>query len=203
MQELSAANRIFLALLRKRIRDSGAAAPFGLDPRYSALLARLDADGLELAASCPFALFSLDFDDRAAWLSLLERRVSEPGLPSWARGDPELNQFLLMVLATIRYLSCRAPYSASMLYGMSPELSRKLANLDLMALAKLASDARSRLRITLADSPVFWRNLLLLSHDRVTPGAAAVRALGLQLTMQRALGLTDCHANGGSLIRSR
>lgn len=202
MQELSAANRIFLSLLRRRMGHADGAAPFGLDRRCGALILHLDAEGLDLAASCPFALFSLDFENRAAWLGLLERRVSEPGLPSWSLDEPELNQFLLMVLAAIRYLSCREPYAASMLYGMSPDLSRKLANLDLVTLAKLASDARSRLRVTLADSPIFWRDFLLLSRDRVTRGAAAVRVLGLQLTMQRALGLTNCHANGGRLIRS-
>lgn len=202
MDELLAANRMFLWLMRSRMNGDDAAAPFGLDRRCGALVRQLDGKAITLVARCPFALFSLDFDDHAAWRGLLEGRVAEPELPSWSRKESDLNQFLLMVLAAIRNLSYREPFASSMLYGIAPDLGRQLASLDLAALATLAADTRAHLRVTLAESPIFWRDLLLLSAGDVSRGSAAVRALGLQLTIQRALGLTDCHANGGRLIRS-
>jgi hypothetical protein len=202
IDELCAANRMFLSLLRRRLERVDGVVRLGLEPGCDALVRRLDAEAATQVARCPFALFSLDFQNRAVWRGLLERRVGEPELAPWADADSDLAQFLLTVLAAVRYLSSHEPAAASMLYGVAPDLGRRLASVDLALLPGLASDARSRLSVALADAPAFWRDLLLLSGERPGGGVHAVHALGLQLTMQRALGLKRCQAASHRLIRS-
>jgi hypothetical protein len=194
---------MFLSLLRRRLERADDAVRFGLEPGCGAMMRRLDTEATSQVARCPFALFSLDLQNRVAWCSLLERRVGEPDLAPWSGADTDLTQFILTVLAAIRYLSCREPCAASMLYGMAPDLGRRLASVDLALLPALASDARSRLSVALADAPAFWRDLLLFAQERSRRGAHAVHTLGLQLTMQRALGLGHCQAASRRLIRSR
>ena len=153
-------------------------------------------------ANCPFALFGFGFQERAAWSRILDPRVSEPGISPWSTDESDLNQFVLMVLTAVRYLSAQEPRAAAMLYGVPPGLTRRLAAVDLALLPSLVRVTRSRLSIAPTRSPEFWRDLVVASQDGDSGAADAVHALGLQLTMQRALGLIECHVTGNRLIRS-
>lgn len=203
--EISGTNRVFLSLIRRPGTGSGATPGFGLSAAATATIASLTPHELGQLSRCPFALFSLGFEQVQDWIALLERGVTEPGVAQWRDTDQEINQFLVIALAGLRGVAGRDPFLARLLYGIPDMLCRPLANLDLAALPILVPHLKERLRARLIGCPGFWRDLLTgiyLGAD-APAGSGATRQLGLQLTLQRGLGLRGRRAAHPRLCRER
>ena len=201
--EISGTNRVFLSLIRRHGMESGATAGFGLGSAATATIVSLSLHELEQLSRCPFALFSIGFEQQEYWVALLGRRVAEPGVARWHDADQETNQFLVIALAALRGVAGRDPFLARLLYGIPGMLCRPLASLDLAALPILVPSLKDRLRARLNTCPGFWRDLLTgvyLGAD-ASAGSGAIRQLGLQLTLQRGLGLRGRRAAHPRLCR--
>lgn len=200
-REITGTNRIFLSLIRTQAAD--ATSFFGLESAATREIGTLDDADLTRLSCCPFALFSLGFEQKDVWMTLLERQVAEPGVTSWRKADQETNQFLLVALGAVRGASGRDPFLARLLYGIPEDLCRPLSRLDLAALPILAAGLKSRLRARLTGCPGFWQDLLtgICTNPDVPPEAGPIRQLGLQLTLQRALGLRGRRAADPRLCR--
>lgn len=199
--EIRGTNRIFLSLIRRQAAATGCC--FGLGAAPARTIASLDDENLARLSRCPFALFSLGFEEKNAWVALLERQVAEPGVATWRNADQETNQFLLVALGAVRGVSGRDPFLARLLFGIPENLCRPLSKLDLAALPLLAPGLKSRLRARLTACPGFWRDLLTGIYAGVDapPEGGAIRQLGLQLTLQRALELRGRRAADPRLCR--
>ncbi len=201
--EISGTNRVFLSLIRRHGMESGATAGFGLGAAATATIVSLSLHELEQLSRCPFALFSIGFEQQEDWVALLGRRVAEPGVARWHDADQETNQFLVIALAALRGVAGRDPFLARLLYGIPGMLCRPLASLDLAALPILVPSLKDRLRARLNTCPGFWRDLLTgvyLGAD-ASAVSGAIRQLGLQLTLQRGLGLRGRRAAHPRLCR--
>lgn len=200
-EEIRGTNRIFLSLIRRRAAETGCC--FGLGPAPARTIASLDEENLAGLSRCPFALFSLGFEQKDAWAALLARQVAEPGVAPWQTADQETNQFLLVALGAVRGVSGRDPFLARLLFGIPENLCRPLSGLDLASLPLLAPGLKSRLRARLSACPGFWRDLLtgICPGSEAPPGSDSIRQLGLQLTLQQALGLRGRRAADPRLCR--
>ncbi len=204
-EEISGTNRVFLSLIRRHGIESGATTGFGLGAAATATIASLTRHELAQLSRCPFALFSLGFEQEEDWVALLGRRVAEPGVARWRDADQETNQFLVIALAALRGVAGRDPFLARLLYGIPGMLCRPLAGLDLAALPILVPSLKDRLRARLTACPGFWRDLLtgIYMGQDAPAGSGATRQLGLQLTLQRGLGLRGLRAAHPRLCRER
>lgn len=200
--EVSAANLIFLSLIRQCAAAHPEATCFGLQPAAVSLIGSLKEPGLLRLSRCPFALFSLGFEDQEAWAALLGRRVSETGVAQWRVTDQQVNQFLLLALASVHSVAARDVFTARLLYGIPETLCEPLARLDLAVLPNLAPAVNGRLQARLAACPDFWRDLLTGVYTGGSDAdLSAIRHLGLQLTLQRGLGLRGSRSFDRRLCR--
>jgi len=200
--EVSAANLIFLSLIRQCAAAHSHGACFGLQPAAVALIESLKRSALLRLSRCPFALFSLGFEDQESWVALLGRRVSDTGVAHWRANDQQVNQFLLLALASVHSVAARDLYTARLLYGIPETLCEPLARLDLAVLPSLVPAVNHRLQARLAACPDFWRDLLTGVYAGGSDAdLSALRHLGLQLTLQRSLGLRGSRSADRRLCR--
>ena len=205
-EEVSGANLIFLSLIQKYAISHSQDGYFGLQPAAVSIIGSLGETDMARLSRCPFALFSLGFEDEKAWLALLEPRVSEsgvvPGVAQWRATDQLANQFLLVALASVHSIAARNVFMARLLYGIPDSVCDPLARLDLAALPNLAPAVSSRLQARLATCPDFWRDLLTSDYAGGSDSdLSPMRHLGLQLTLQRSLGLRGSRSSDRRLCR--
>ncbi|MGI9263799.1 MAG: hypothetical protein ACR2QU_02645 [Gammaproteobacteria bacterium] len=174
----------------------------GLPVRLIRRIALLDNDSLDRIACCPFSLCSYAFHDLEAWHALLRKQVRDMDLVTPVHdGDNARIQFVIMSLAVVRELAANETHAASLFFGMPRELGTSFAKLDLAQLPFVASSAAMKMHVRLARQPRFWTELIGASAGRSPLRLGAARALGLQLTLQRALRLTGCRLGPGRLYR--
>lgn len=199
MSDLMSLNLVFLDLIRAR----AAAAVFGLPRPLPVEIARLGNAELVVVADCPFALCSFGLHALEDWQGLLARQVSEPAAAGrWPGEAGRRRQFTAMALAMIRDLAATEPHAAALFFGMPPALGKLFAATDLATLPHFALQAEGSLRARLADHPRFWPELVAASRSGSSCRQRAVRDLGLQLTLQRTLGLDGGKPRAGALCRS-
>ncbi|MGB5209581.1 MAG: hypothetical protein WBO47_11860 [Gammaproteobacteria bacterium] len=209
-EEVSGANLIFLSLIQKYAMSHSQGGYFGLQPAAVSIIGSLGETEMARLSRCPFALFSLGFEDEKAWLALLGPRVSEsgvapgvvPGVVQWRATDQLANQFLLVALASVHSIAARNVFMARLLYGIPDSVCDPLARLDLAALPNLAPAVSSRLKARLATCPNFWRDLLTSVYAGGSDSdLSPMRHLGMQLTLQRSLGLRGSRSFDRRLCR--
>jgi hypothetical protein len=204
LNDLMSLNLVFLGLIRARAAGRGpAASPFGLPRPLPAAIARLGNAELVSVAGCPFALCSFGLHEFDDWAGLLAQQVSEPAAADgWPGAAGRGRQFAAVALAMIRDLAVTEPHAASLFFGMPPALAELFAATDLAALPRFASEAEGSLKARLADHPRFWPELVAAARSASVDRQRAIRDLGLQLTLQRALGVNGGKPRGGTLCRS-
>ncbi len=120
----------------------------------------------------------------------------------WRATDQLANQFLLVALASVHSIAARNVFMARLLYGIPDSVCDPLARLDLAALPNLAPAVSSRLKARLATCPNFWRDLLTSVYAGGSDSdLSPMRHLGMQLTLQRSLGLRGSRSFDRRLCR--
>lgn len=210
LNDLMSLNLVFLDLVRASARRGGrdrarggSAPPFGLFRELPGRIARLGNAELVTAASCPFALCCFGFHAPGDWRGLLGESVSEPTVAvGWPGDAGRRRQFTAMALGMIRELSAQEPHAATVFFGLSAGLVESFAGTDLAALPQMASQAEQGLRARLADHPWFWPELVAAASAGSPSRQRAIRDLGLQLTLQRALQVDGGKPRGKALCRA-
>jgi hypothetical protein len=200
--DLLSLNLVFLGLVRSRAGGHGrSGSEFGLDRPLLKALAKLSHGELAIAAACPFALCSFGLNNREDWEGLLARQVSEPAAADhWPGEAGRRRQFVAVALAMIRDLSATESHAAALFFGLPPMLGAMFAATDLATLPSLAERLDGSLRARLAGHPQFWPELIAAASSDSVGRQRAIRDLGLQLTLQRTLGI-DGKNGGGPLCR--
>jgi hypothetical protein len=176
-------NLLFLALVARHHAARPAATIFGLPPAAAAEIAALDAIGRRDAASCPYTLYNLRFEDAAFWHGV----AADPALAGSASlGDAATFARTAVFLAW--HLAQNAGLTAALVLGMTGAGQQAWRRLPLSALDRAASVALPHLVARWGDHPRFWPKLLAAPAPADRARADAVRLLGLQLLAAEGIG---------------
>jgi hypothetical protein len=205
LNDLMSLNLVFLDLIRARARTrAGAARVFGLAREIAQQVTRLGNAELVTVAACPFALCCFGDEGPAEWRGQIGREVGEPlSTGAWPTDAGRRRQFAAMALGMIRELSAQEPHAAAVFFGLASSRVEPYADIDLASIPRLAERAESVLAARLADHPWFWQELVAAAQSRSPARQRAIRDLGLQLTLQRALQVDGGRPLAHALCRNR
>jgi hypothetical protein len=173
---LREANADFLALVARRHAARPGAGIFGLTAATVAGIAALDAVGRRAAASCPYTLFNLRFEDGAFWSGVaLDPSLAGSGCVSDEATLARTAVFLAWHLAQ------RSALTAAVVLGVTPPVLQAWRSLPLSAVDRAATVALPHLAARWGDHPLFWPKLLEAGAPADRGRADSVRLLGLQL----------------------
>lgn len=189
-RDLAALNRKFLGLL-----GQGSGGGLGLEHGLRLRVAGLAPAATRRLANLPFALFGFRFAQPQEWAALLSLRVTESGAPV----EPELERFTLLALAFLRHQALHEPRRAAACLGLPEAIGLRLVELEIGALEELAPAVAGRLRCRFTGMPGVWQAMLAGCEDDDARLLEVARALGLQWTIRRALGLPQgaCRSRRG------
>ena len=166
----------FLALVASRHAADRHARPFGLPSAIAAALASLYATGLRAAASCPYTLFNLRFDDASFWHGVAH--------DVWLGGDGSLRDEATLARTAVFlawHLAQSSQLTAALVLGMTASAQQAWKRLPLSALDRAATVALPSLEARWGDHALFWPKLVESAAPVDRARAASVRLLGLQL----------------------
>ncbi len=172
LEVIREANLGFLGLVA---RQAGEQPAFGLPARVAAAVAALDALGRRAAASCPYTLFSLRFDDAAFWAGVARGGGGGAGSLSDEATFARTAVFLAWHLAQ------HQPLAAALVLGMPAPVLQAWRGLPLSALDRAATESLPFLSARFAGHPRFWPRLLEAVAPVDRQRSVSVRLLGLQL----------------------
>jgi len=175
LEAIRETNLGFLALVSARHRAEPQARAFGLRPATAEALAALDARALRAAASCPYTLFNLGFDDAPFWQGVIAAHAAGNGSLADEATFARTAVFLAWHLAQSSALT------AALVLGMTPPVQQAWRMLPLSALDHAATRSLPRLSARWGDHALFWPKLLEAAAPVDRTRAASVRLLGLQL----------------------
>lgn len=166
----------FLGLAARRHAAHPGAGAFGLTAAATTAIAALDAVGRRAAASCPYTLFNLRFEDAAFWRDV----ALDPGLAgSGSLGEEATFARTAVFLAW--HLAQNAGLTAALVLGMTAPVQQAWRALPLSALDRAATVALPHLSARWGDHGRFWPKLLEAAAPVDRARAESVRLLGLQL----------------------
>ena len=169
-------NEGFLALVAERHAARPGSAVFGLTGAAAGGIAALDARRRRSAASCPYTLFNLRFEDTAFWSDVaLEARLAGSGSVADEATFARTAVFLAWHLAQHSELTARV------VLGMTTPVHQAWRTLPLSAIDRAATAALPHLTARWGDHPLFWPKLVESPESAARAGGASVRLLGLQL----------------------
>jgi hypothetical protein len=176
MDSIREANSGFLALVAEHHRARPAAEVFGLTAASAQGVAALDPLGRRTAASCPYTLFNLRFEDATFWSGVaLEPALAGSGSVSDAATLARTAVFLGWHLAQSSELT------AALVLGMTVSAQQAWRELPLSTLDRAATVALPHLAARWGDHALFWPKLLEAASLGDRARGASVRLLGLQL----------------------
>ena len=170
------ANLSFLMLAGARAVVAGGKPVFGLAVPLAARIARLDAAGRAAAASCPYTLFNLAFEDARFWRSV----VVDAHAPTLGSIADEATLARTAVFLGW-HLAQSNEVTAALALGMTPSAREAWRGLPLSALDRAAMAALPRLEARWGAHARFWPRLLDAASEPFGERVEAVRLLGLQL----------------------
>lgn len=158
-------------------------------PRFGclppSLLDRLEAlspTARDAMAECPYALYSLRFDDAGFWEALGEQWDAQSlgqrparSAPSAARSLCEVALFLAWHVAVCN------PLATGLLYGMPPGVAQGLARRPLRWLQRVAADYPDLMMPRWPTNRCFWPNLIDAAGGGDAQRLRMARLLGSQL----------------------
>jgi len=169
-------NSGFLALVAERHSTGAGPAVFGLTGAASTAIAALDAAARRAAASCPYTLFNLRFEDAAFWSGVARgARLTGTGSVTDEATFARTAVFLAWHLAQ------QSELTAAVVLGMTAPVHRAWRALPLSAIDRAATVALPHLEARWGDHPVFWPKLVEPPVSSAGARGASVRLLGLQL----------------------
>jgi hypothetical protein len=126
------------------------------------LWGQIDARALERMARCPMVLFDLQFDDLEWWL-WAQRCLTGPVAmhePATFFTREEAAPFVRELLTEAWTLARSQPRAAYLIFGMTPAVSRAIAELSLQDLDAIAVRNAPRLTPRWHECRPFWAKLL-------------------------------------------
>jgi hypothetical protein len=165
-----------LAAARGRGWEAGAGVPLELAGR----LAPLSAVQREAAASCPYALFDLRFQDGGYWRRRLQNlgdwRVADESNP-----DDATVSFVRLALFYAWHICASAGLTAQLLLGMNVDAAAEFRRISVNQLPPLAVTEAANLSARWSECTAFW-SALTAAASRADPAALRrVQLHGLQL----------------------
>ncbi len=152
-------NAFFLDLLTTLARDSSRKA-WAWEAALQPELSHLSSAARARIARCPVCLVDAGFQDERRWTS----PASDAGLSALAATvevplarSVELTQMTVMLAWSIARTRTEA---ACIIFGMSPQCARLVANLSVHRIPVLAERNAPHVRPAWADDPQIWRHLL-------------------------------------------
>lgn len=182
-------NAGFLALVAQRRPARTAAGVYGLTGETATAVGALDAVGRRAAASCPYTLFNLRFDDAEFWAAVAQ----QPGAAGAASLTDEAT-FARTAVFLAWHLAQNSALTAALVLGMTPPVQRAWRRLPLSALDRAATVALPHLTARWGDHPRFWPKLLEAAAPVDRTRADSVRLLGLQLLAAEGIRAAAAHA---------
>jgi hypothetical protein len=165
-----------LAAARGRGWEAGAGVPLELGGR----VAPLSATQREAAASCPYALFDLRFQDGGYW----RRRLQNSGdwrVADESMADDDTVRFVRLALFYAWHICASAGLTAQLLLGMSGDAAAEFRRISVDQLPPLAVTEAANLSARWSECTAFW-SALTAAASRADPAALRrVQLHGLQL----------------------
>lgn len=192
-RDLTALNESFLLLLSD-------GTDMGLPSLVTARLQCLCRGSRQRLAAVPFALFSFGFEDGPAWVRLLSPGVRELQ-PEGPLPSPAAERFSLLVLTCIRSLVQVSPCRIAAWAGLPADTRTRLAGLEIATLRFVAPLAAAQLRGRFPPREGLWLRLAEACERNDSRQIAILGALGMQLTIRRALGLGAQQGSGRGFRR--
>ena len=165
-----------LAAARGRGWEAGAGVPLELAGR----VASLSALQREAAASCPYALFDLRFQDGGYWRRRLQnlgdwRVADEPAV------DDDTVSFVRLALFYAWHICASAGLTAQLLLGMNGDAAAEFSRITVNQLPSLAVTEAANLSARWSECTAFW-SALTAAASRADPAALRrIQLYGLQL----------------------
>jgi hypothetical protein len=165
-----------LAAARGRGWEAGAGVPLELAGR----VAPLSAVQREAAASCPYALFDLRFQDGGYWRGRLQNpgdwRVADESI-----ADDDTVSFVRLALFYAWHICASAGLTAQLLLGMNGDAAAEFRRITVNQLHPLAVTEAANLSARWSECTAFW-TALTAAASRADPAALRrVQLRGLQL----------------------
>ena len=131
------------------------------------------------AASCPYALFDVRFEDEAYWISRLAQspqyRVADETV------DADVVDFVRLALFYAWHVSCTAGLAAQILLGMSAATVESFRGIGVNSLPGLASSEAIHLTARWQACGAYWNALIGAAARADPPALRRVQLYGLQL----------------------
>jgi hypothetical protein len=169
-------NTGFLALVAERRAARPDAGLFGLTTAAVTAIAALDAAGRRAAASCPYTLFNLRFEDAAFWSGV----VREAGRAGSGSLSDEAT-FARTAIFLAWHLAQSSALTAALVLGMTTPVQQAWRTLPLSAIDRAATAALPHLTARWGEHPLFWPKLVEAPDAADRARRHSVRLLGLQL----------------------
>lgn len=173
-------------LLAERTRPGPAIAVETLSDKLVHALAQLNAPARTALASCPFALYSLGFDDQRFWNAALAERPGLSGESAEARYGPASTAptqaaFCEVALFAAWHTACAHRMAARFLFGMPEHVAGRLVAAPLWQVRRIALDHPGLLTPRWPGNPAFWPDLVKFAAANDMVKLEAARLLGSQL----------------------
>ena len=175
-ESLVQTNLAFFEVVIARRAQAPGRPVLGLTAETALGIARLDARSRTLAASCPYTVFNMGFEDCEFWRSVaFDARGAGVGSIAAEANFARTAVFLAWHLAQSGDLA------AALVLGMTPEVQQAWRSLPLSAIDRAAMVGCTRLEARWGRNQHFWPKLLETAASGRREPLEAVRMLGLQL----------------------
>jgi hypothetical protein len=176
-------NLAFFEVVIARHTQAPARPVLGLAAETANGILRLDAKSRAAAASCPYTLFNMAFEDCAFW-SRVALDARGTGVGSLA----DEATFARTAVYLAWHLAQSGDLAAALVLGMTPEVLQAWRALPLSAIDRAAMAGCMKLQARWGRNHHFWSRLLEAAVNGGRPQLEAVRLLGLQLLAAGGLG---------------
>jgi hypothetical protein len=166
-------------------RGRGWAGSAGVPLELAGRVAPLSELQREAAASCPYALFDLRFQDGGYWCRRLRHsgdwRVADESIADESLADGDTVSFVRLALFYAWHICANAGLTAQLVLGMNGDTAAEFRRITVNQLPPLAVTEAANLSARWSECTAFW-SALTAAASRADPAALRrVQLRGLQL----------------------
>ena len=191
-------------LLAERSRPLPGKSVEALPGRLLDALAGLDVSARAALAHCPYALYSLGFDDQRFWSTVLSEAPSDKLTNTCERSIearygasgvvPTCVAFAEVALFAAWHTAQSNRFAAGFLFGMPDRIAAKLARAPVWQVRRIAIDCPDLLTPRWPTNPAFWPDLVRFAAAGDKARLETARLLGGQLIAAELDGAQPRHA---------
>ena len=174
-------------------------------------LAALDIDGRQRLSRTPVLLLSLSENDIERWVPVFKRRPERDLLAALDGPSLPVADLVTAALSFLWQLACRDAYAARVVSGGSVEWCEELGKTVLVDVLEFARREPGLAGLRHADSPVFWRRLLIAATAEESRVRSASRLAAMQAMLtgsasndtERPMRAAACVLNSAAVVAER